>query len=66
MVLVFKLLSLVRDGEKDIPGSLNKTLGSLQLTGEFSVGIKSFEAKDKMLSVAFQAVVTIHTSIHDY
>lgn len=66
MVLVFKSLSLVGDGEKDIPGSLSKTIGSWQLTGDSSVRIKSFEAKDKKLSVAFQAVVTIPTSIHDY
>lgn len=66
MVLVFKSLSLVGDGEKDILGSLSKTPGSWQLTGDFSVRIKSFQAKDKKLSVAFQAVVTIHTSIHDY
>lgn len=63
-VLVFKSLGLVGGGGEDTQGSLTQNMGSWQLTGDFSVGIKSFEAKDKK-PLAFQAVVTTYTSTHN-
>lgn len=51
---------------EDIQESFPNNTGSWPLTSGFSVRIKYFVAKDKKLSVTFQAVVITHKSAHNY